>query len=453
MAIIPSKELIIPVLPGEEEHHSSYTPALVSLGVLYFMMGFITCLNDTLVPFFKKGFTLSYAESSLVQFYFFLTYGIMSIPAGKIVERTGYKKGMVWGFSIAAAGALLFFPASVFHQYGLFLGALFTIAIGIVLLQVAANPYVTVLGPARTASSRLTLVQSAGSIGTTIAPLFGAGVILTHIHESHASSDAVKIPYLGIALLLLLVAFVVSRLKLPAIRSSHPPAAHADTSSVAHSDTSSVAYSQTLSVASSDTAPGAHLQESPVTLRKKKGLFSLRNLSLGIPALFAYVGAEVAVGTFLTNYISDILTIPEKEANRYVAFYWGGMLAGRLLGAGLLRFLKPSYVLSCCAVSAIVLIMISTSSTGLLAVWSMVAVGLCNAIMFATIFSLAISGAGEYTMRASGWLSTAIVGGAIIPFIQGVLKDHYSWQWAFIMPTLCYLYILFYGVNGYRPGK
>jgi FHS family L-fucose permease-like MFS transporter len=407
MAIIPSKELILPAVPGEEEHHPSYTPALISLGVLYFMMGFITCLNDTLVPFFKKGFTLTYAESSLVQFYFFLTYGIMSIPAGKIVERTGYKKGMVLGFSIAAAGALLFLPASVFHQYGLFLGALFTIAIGIVLLQVAANPYVTVLGPARTASSRLTLVQSAGSIGTTIAPLFGAGFILSHIHESRASSDAVKIPYLGIALLLLLVAFVVSRLKLPVIRGVAPA-------------------------------------------RKKKGLFSFRNLSLGIPALFAYVGAEVAVGTFLTNYISDILNIPEKDANRYVAFYWGGMLAGRLLGSVLLRFLKPSYVLSCCAVSAITLIVISTSSTGPLAVWSMVAVGLCNAIMFATIFSLAINGVGEYTMQASGWLSTAIVGGAIIPFIQGVLKDHYNWQWAFIMPALCYLYILFYAVKGYR---
>jgi FHS family L-fucose permease-like MFS transporter len=377
------------------------------------MMGFITCLNDTLVPFFKKGFTLTYAESSLVQFYFFLTYGIMSVPAGKIVQRTGYKKGMVWGFSIAAAGALLFLPASVFHQYGLFLGALFTIAIGIVLLQVAANPYVAVLGPSRTASSRLSLVQSAGSIGTTIAPLFGAGFILSHLHESRASSEAVKIPYLGIALLLLLVAFVVSRLKLPVISSSHPP-----------------------------------LAPSP----KKRRIFSFRNLRFGVPALFAYVGAEVAVGTFLTNYISDILQIPEKIANRYVAFYWGGMLAGRLLGSVLLRFLKPSYVLACCAVSAITLIGVSIASTGPVAVWSMVAVGLCNAIMFATIFSLAINGVGEYTMRASGLLSTAIVGGAIIPFIQGVIKDHYNWQWAFIMPALCYLYILFYAVNGYRSG-
>jgi FHS family L-fucose permease-like MFS transporter len=426
MAIIPSKDLITPVAAVPEEYSSSYTPALVSLAVLYFMMGFITCLNDTLVPFFKRGFTLTYAESSLVQFYFFLTYGIMSIPAGKIVERTGYKKGMVLGFSIAAAGALLFFPASVFHQYGLFLGALFTIAIGIVLLQVAANPYVTILGPARTASSRLTLVQSAGSIGTTIAPLFGAGFILSHLHESHASSEALKIPYLGIALLLLIVAAVVSRLKLPVIQAHSPASAPTSIPPV----------------------PGQTALVSPFA--KKRGIFSFRNLSFGVPALFAYVGAEVAVGTFLTNYISDILHIPEKEANRYVAFYWGGMLAGRLLGSVLLRLLRPSYVLSCCAVSAITLIAVSIASTGPVAVWSMVAVGLCNAVMFATIFSLAINGVGGYTMKASGLLSTAIVGGAIIPFIQGVIKDHYNWQWAFIMPAICYLYILFYGVNGYR---
>ena len=168
----------------------NYTPALISLAVLYFMMGLITCLNDTLVPFFKNGFSLTYAQSSLVQFYFFLTYGVMSIPAGKIVERIGYKNGMVMGFSVSAFGALLFFPASILHQYGLFLAALFIVAIGIVLLQVAANPYVTILGPARTASSRLTLIQGVGSIGTTVAPLLGSYFILSRLKESHASSEA-----------------------------------------------------------------------------------------------------------------------------------------------------------------------------------------------------------------------------------------------------------------------
>src|SRR2546421_4123894 len=189
-----------------QNQKQNYTPALVSLAVLYFMMGLITCLNDTLVPFFKKGFNLSYTESSLVQFYFFLTYGIMSIPAGKIVGRIGYKNGMVLGFFIAAIGAFLFFPASLLHQYALFLAALFIIAIGIVLLQVAANPYVTILGPARTASSRLTLIQGVGSIGTTVAPLLGAYFILSRIKESQTSSQAVRTPYIIIGAVLLLIA-------------------------------------------------------------------------------------------------------------------------------------------------------------------------------------------------------------------------------------------------------
>src|SRR5687768_11317757 len=202
--------------PGRSAKQT-YTPALISLSVLYFMMGFITCLNDTLVPFFKKGFSLSYSESSLTQFYFFLTYGLMSVPASKIVERVGYKNGMIIGFSTAALGAILFFPASVFHQYALFLTALFILAIGIVLLQVAANPYITILGPAKTASSRLTIIQAVGSIGTTVAPLFGAYFILSRLEESESSSDAVKYHYIGIACLLVVIAFILSKLKLPQI--------------------------------------------------------------------------------------------------------------------------------------------------------------------------------------------------------------------------------------------
>ncbi|NIG51909.1 sugar MFS transporter [Chitinophaga sp. Cy-1792] len=388
----------------------SYTPALISLAVLYFMMGFITCLNDTLVPFFKKGFTLTYSQSSLVQFYFFLTYGIMSIPAGKIVTRTGYKKGMVLGFAIAAFGGLLFYPASVFHQYTLFLAALFVVAIGIVLLQVAANPYITVLGPSNTASARLALIQGVGSAGTTVAPLFGAHFILSRLAESNASSEAVRYPYLGIAALLLVIAIIVSRLSLPVISTT-------------------------------DTA----------TDSSNKGLFSFRQLNFGIIGIFMYVGAEVSVGTFLTNYIVDLLHIPEQEANNYVAIYWGSMLVGRLIGAGLLRILKPAMVLSTCATAAIALIAISVSSTGLVAVYSMIGVGLCNAIMFATIFSLSVHGVGKHTTAASGLLSTAICGGAVISYLQGFMKDHYTWQVAFMIPVVCYLYILFYGLNGHKP--
>lgn len=389
----------------------SYMPALISLAVLYFMMGFITCLNDTLVPFFKKGFTLSYSQSSLVQFYFFLTYGVMSIPAGKIVSRTGYKKGMVLGFAIAAVGGLLFYPASVYHQYVLFLAALFVIAIGIVLLQVAANPYITALGPASTASARLTLIQGIGSVGTTVAPLFGAHFILSRLKESGASSEAVRYPYLGIAALLLLIAFAVSRLSLPVI-----------------------------STKGSEQLSG----------KETGSIFSFRNLRFGIIGIFVYVGAEVSIGTFLTNYIVDLLGISESAANNYVAFYWGGMLVGRLIGAGLLRILQPAMVLSVCAVMAVLMILVSISTTGMVAVWTMIAVGLCNAVMFATIFSLSVQGVGKHTTSASGLLSTAICGGAIISYAQGLLKDHATWQIAFLIPVVCYLYILFYGLSGYK---
>ncbi len=375
------------------------------------MMGFITCLNDTLVPFFKKGFTLSYSESSLVQFYFFLTYGIASIPAGKVLERVGYKKGMVLGFTIAACGALLFFPASVLHQYTLFLAALFIVAIGIVLLQVAANPYITILGPAKTASSRLTLIQGVGSLGTTTAPLFGAYFILAQLSDS-SSSDAVKYPYLGIAGLLIAIALIVSRLSLPVIQ-------------VTEDDVEE------------NTLVGA-------------SVFSFRNLNLGVLAIFAYVGAEVSVGTFLTNYIADLLKITESDANSYVAFYWGSMLVGRLIGSVLLKSVKASIILSICAALAILLIGVSVSSAGYMAVWSMIAVGLCNSIMFAIIFSLSVNGLGKYTTQASGLLSTAIAGGAIISFCQGFLIDNSTWSVAFMLPLACYVYILFYGLNGYK---
>jgi len=390
-----------------------YTSALIALAVLYFMMGFITCLNDTLVPFFKAGFTLGYAESSLVQFYFFLTYAVMSIPAGKIVEKIGYKRGMVAGFAISGIGALLFLPASWWHQYALFLCALFILAIGIVLLQVAANPYITLLGKPETASSRLALIQGVGSIGTTLAPLFGAHVILSKVSESAASSEAVSTPYLGIGVVLFAIAGVVCFLSLPTVETQ--------------------------------LYPGGLLPT-----QEKRSIFSFRNLKFGIIAIFTYVGAEVAIGTFLTNYIADRLQLPEHQANSYVALYWGGMLVGRLIGSVVLKLAKPQSVLLGTAVASIGLIALSVFSFGSFAVWTMVAVGLCNSVMFAIIFSLAVAGLGSYATRASGILSSAIAGGAVIPFLQGALIDHFNWEVAFSIPAACYLYILWFALSGHR---
>lgn len=411
MANIPLQT--VPVDEPIGQAKANYTPALASLATLYFMMGFITCLNDTLVPFFKKGFNLTYSQSSLVQFYFFLTYGIMSIPAGKIVDKVGYKTGMVLGFAIAALGAILFFPASAFHLYPLFLAALFVIAIGIVLLQVAANPYITVLGPARTASSRLTLIQGVGSIGTTVAPLFGAYFILAPL--AHAPSEAVRYPYLGIAVLLALIAVVVWQLRLPVIKA------------------------------------GADAEQADNVVGRSA--FSFRNLRFGIWGIFCYVGAEVSIGTFLTNYIADTLHISENEANSFVAFYWGSMLVGRFVGALVLKTIKPSIILVACAALAITLVAVSINATGYLVVWTMIAVGLCNSIMFAIIFSLSVDRLGSFTTQASGLLSTAIAGGAVVSYGQGLLIDRFTWPVAFMLPIICYAYILFFGINGYKPTR
>ncbi|HTE27254.1 sugar MFS transporter [Flavitalea sp.] len=394
--------------PGQGK--SKYTPALISLAVLYFMLGFITCLNDTLVPFFKIKFKLNYAESSLVQFYFFLTYGIISIPAGRIIERVGYQSGMIWGFLITAAGALLFFPAAIFHEYYLFLAALLFLAAGIVFMQVSANPYIVTLGSPSTASARLNMIQSVGSVGTIVAPLFGAAVIMPGI-QTAGSNDRIAMPYLGIAVTMLVISMVVVRLKLPKI---------------------------------------SRVEESNDSSSQKKNVFAFRNLRLGAIGIFFFVGIEIAVASFLTNYIADTLHIKDADANFYVAFYWGFMLLGRIIGVLLLKCIRPTTMLVANALIAMTLIMFSINTTGYVAVWTLLGVGLFNSVMFAIIFTLAVSGLGSYITKGSAILSTAICGGAVIVVLQGLLIDRSSWSTAFLIPMICYLYIIFYGLNGYK---
>ena len=396
----------------ESGKRSSHRPALITLGTLYFMMGFITCLNDSLVPFFKEGFVLTYTESALIQFYFFLAYGVVSMPAGRIVECIGYPNGMILGFLVAALGAILFLPAALFHRYTIFLLALFILAIGIVILQVAANPYITILGRPQTASSRLSLIQAIGSAGTTAAPVFGAYFILSGI-ENKSAGRALMFPYAGIALTMLGIAGIIYFLKLPDIKNS------------------------------------GRKEEGTTAV---KDLFAFRNLNFGFIAIFLYVGAEVSIGSFLTNYISDTLRVPLNAASGLVAFYWGGMLAGRFIGAALLKYIRPSKALRYTAAMAALMVIASLSTSGHTSIWLMISVGLCNSIMFAVIFSMAVSGLGRHTTMASGMLSTAIVGGAVISLLTGFLKDHYSWSIAFLIPVLCYLYILFYGINGFKSG-
>ena len=387
--------------------------ALVSLTTLFFMWGFITCLNDILIPHLKAIFDLSYTQSMLVQFCFFGAYFLVSLPAGRLVKKVGYQKGIVFGLVIAAIGCLMFYPAAEYHSYNLFLSALFVLASGITVLQVSANPYVTLLGSAESASSRLTMTQAFNSLGTTVAPYLGALFILNEAANSMSadvSADSVKVPYLFLTAILLLLAAIFSYLKLPHIESAE--------------------------VLDDDHVTGSAWQ--------------YRHLVLGALGIFVYVGAEVSIGSFLVNFLgeADIAGLAESDAAKYLTYYWGGAMVGRFIGAALMQKLDAGKVLGFSALMAVILIALAVLGSGALAMWAILLVGLCNSIMFPTIFSLALNGLGKHTSQGAGILCLAIVGGAILPLLQGMLADSVGIQLAFILPLFCYLYIAFYGVSG-----
>ena len=397
-----------------------YTSALASLTVLFFMMGFITCLNDILIPYLKGLFTLSYAKVNLVNFCFFGAYLVMGVPAGQVVKRFGYKKGMLLGFVVAGLGCFLFYPAAESRTFSLFLGALFVLATGIVMLQVAGNPYVSILGPPETASSRLTLTQAFNSLATTIAPFLGSWLILSHLPDlkqltpvQAAALDVTSVQYLylGIGVVLIVISLLLSFLKLPTI--AHAPAPAGDTNRA----------------------------------------WSYRHLLLGLVGIFTYVGAEVSIGSHLVSYLGQpgVMNMTAQKAGYMVMFYWGGAMVGRFVGIGVLRRFRPGQVLACNAVGAMVLVLLSVSTTGYAAMLTILAVGLMNSIMFPVIFTLAVAGLGRHTEEASGLLSAAIVGGAVVPVLFGIMADGPGLRWAFILPVLCYCYILWYGLRGSRP--
>jgi FHS family L-fucose permease-like MFS transporter len=397
--------------------------ALTALTSLFFMWGFITCLNDILIPHLKGAFNLSYSQAMLVQFCFFGAYFLVSLPAGAIVKKIGYQKCIVLGLFIAALGCLCFYPAAAMNSYPLFLMALFILASGITLLQVSANPYVSLLGDAKTASSRLTMTQAFNALGTTVAPLFGALLILNEASESmsaQASAEAVQMPYVFLAAMLLVLAAIFAWLKLP---------------SVSTANTTDSADSQNQATVDSGSA------------------WQYRHLVLGAVGIFVYVGAEVSIGSFLVNFFAhpDIAGLAESEAAKYITYYWGGAMVGRFIGAAVMQKVAAGKVLCFNAVLAIVLILITIFASGTVAMLAILLVGLCNSIMFPTIFSLAINGLGKHTSQGSGILCLAIVGGAIIPLLQGFLADSIGIQPAFFLPALCYLFIAYYGLYGCKP--
>jgi FHS family L-fucose permease-like MFS transporter len=388
----------------------NYTPALVVLTSLFFMWGLITSLNDILIPHLKAIFTLSYVQAMLIQFCFFGAYFVASIPAGFLVERIGYRRGIIVGLVTAGIGCVGFYPAASLRSYPLFLTALFVLASGITLLQVAANPYVSALGPSQTSASRLNLTQAFNSLGTTLGPLLGAALILGLGNEVSEVST-VQGPYLGLAVTLCLIAVVFSRFKLPVVSAD---AAVDDPNAVSGS------------------------------------LWQQRHLVLGVVSIFLYVGAEVAIGSFLVNYMAepDIAGLTESAAGRYLAFYWGGAMVGRFIGSALLQKQKPGRVLAFNAACAVLLLILAMFTKGSFAMWSVLAIGLFNSIMFPTIFTLAIERLGKRTGEGSGALCMAIVGGALIPLIMGYSADRVGVQDSFWVPALCYAFIVFYGLKG-----
>jgi len=415
----------VPSQPG------NYRRPLAVVTVLFFMWGFLTCLNDILVPHLKSIFELSYAQVMLIQFSFFSAYFVFSVPASKIVDWIGYQRTMVAGLMIMAVGAFLFVPAASAPSYSLFLTALIILAAGITALQVAADPLVIVLGAPATASSRLNLTQAFNSLGTTIAPKIGGLLILSATPlaieemrrlspgalQSYRAQQAasVKMPYVVIGVLLVLLAVVIACSKLPKIGSAQREL-------------------------------GQPVHDS---------LWKHRNLILGAVGIFTYVGAEVAIGSFLVNYFGQpgIAGLTEKAAAGYVSFYWGGAMIGRFIGSGLLRKVKTRRLLGLCVACTTTLLITSILTTGHVAMWSILAVGFFNSIMFPSIFTLGLAELGPLSGDGSGILNMAIVGGAVIPLAQGFMADRIGIHHAFFLPVICYLYILYYALVGSEPNS
>lgn len=399
----------------------NYTFALSALTTLFFMWGFLTCLNDILIPHLKEVFDLNYTQGMLIQFCFFGAYFLVSLPAGLLVKKVGYKTGAVIGLVIAAVGCLMFYPAAAMREYAVFLAALFVLAGGITVLQVSANPYVAILGKPETASSRLTLTQAFNSFGTTIAPVIGGALILGAVAvDSNLTGDAllqakahaVQIPYVALASALLLLAAVFAFLKLPVIVDEALPSTEKDSGSA----------------------------------------WQYNHLVLGAVGIFVYVGGEVAIGSLLVNFMGlpEIAGLAEKDAAVYVSYYWGGAMVGRFIGSAVMQKVPGGTVLAFNALAAVLLILVAVFTSGSLAMWAILAVGLCNSVMFPTIFSLAVTGLGRHTSQGSSILCMAIVGGALIPLAQGALADSLGLQLSFLLPILCYLYIAFYGLKGHK---
>lgn len=422
-----------PAAPAQTNAHSTeesslnYGPALTLLASLFFMWGFITVINNTLLPHLRSVFDLNYTQTTLIESVWFIAYFVASIPSARLIERVGYQKALVIGLVIMAAGALGMMLAASIPSYGVTLAMLFVIASGITLLQVAANPYVAVVGKPETASSRLNLVQAMNSAGTMLAPMFGAYLILGRSKggtsaadvvltpaERLADAQSVILPYALVAGVLVVLAVVIARFPLPAM--------------------------------------GQATQRANTEERKALSLWKHRNLVFGVPAIFIYLIAEIGVANLFVNFVSqpDIANLTHEKAGQYLTFLWGGMMVGRFAGSAIMQKVDAALVLAAFSVGAFVVMLVTVFSTGPAAMWSLILVGLFHSIMFPTIFTLGIRGLGPLTEEGSGLLIMAIAGGALV-VVQGWLADSYGLQASFLLTAACELYILFYALWGSRP--
>ncbi|MET0289070.1 MAG: sugar MFS transporter [Pseudoxanthomonas sp.] len=409
----------------------SNTAVIGVVSLIFFTWGGLTSLNDVLIPHLKAVFSMNFFQTMLIQSCFFGAYFLMAMPAGAVVARVGYKVSIVIGLVVAAVGAVMFYPAARLPSYPLFLAALFVLASGITLLQVSANPYIALLGAPEKAPSRLNFAQALNSLGTTlfptvIGPLILASGVLLGADQLAAMSveqvtayrveqaQSVQMPYLMVAGGLLALAVFVLVMRIPSLREA------------------------------TDAGDEAHHTFGEV--------LRFRHLRWGVLGIFAYVGAEVAIGSFLVNYISlpEIGGLTEATASKYLGFYWGGAMIGRFVGAVLLQKIAARKLLAFFATMVGVLLVLTMVSSGHVAMWSVIAIGLFNSIMFPTIFTVAIERLGPLTSKASSLLIMGIVGGAVIPLAQGGLADVIGIQHAFVVPLVCYAYILWYGLNGAR---
>lgn len=395
---------------------------------LFFIFGGITSLNDVIIPKLKELFTLNYTQAMLVQFCFFAAYAVIGIPGARLVKKIGYMRGAVAGLLTMMAGCLLFIPASQTATYGVFLLALFVLASGVVIVQVVSNPLISMLGKPATAHSRLTFAQAFNSLGTTVFPIVGSILILGSLATvtadqlsgveldayRTAESQAIVNGYLGIAVALAIVAAVVWMFRNALKGEKHE---------------------------ASEGLAGLDLLNRP-------------RFGFGALCIFLYVGAEVAIGSLIVSYLMQdhVMALPEQDAGKLIGLYWGGAMVGRFIGSAVLRILSPGKVLASVSIAAITLLIISTQTTGDVSGYTLLAVGLANAIMFPTIFTLACEKLGSRAADGSGIINVAIVGGAVIPLLTGIIADATSsLAIAFMLPMACYAVIAGFGFYARRP--